>query len=128
MSKLFNFIIFLFFQEIIKSDNVEENKYYFQLYPSWGQDTPFYFNAQAKNELMTINSTDGDNCNILERKTIEENSYIDISSTNIIDDTYLVKTCFGPDKLVEILYIISNSVTLQRLRILLIMMIIQIHM
>ena len=103
MSKLFNFILFLLFQGIIKSDDVDENKYSFQLYPSWEQDLPFYFYAQANNELMTINSTDGDNCNILERKEIEEYSYKDLSSAVIIDDTYLVKTCFGPDKLVEII-------------------------
>ena len=105
MSKIFNFILLLFFQVIIKSDNVDENKYSFQLYPSWGEDIPYYFYAQANNELMTINSTDGENCNIIERKEIEEYSYKDLSSANIIDDTYLVKTCFGPDKLVEILSI-----------------------
>ena len=105
MSKLFNFILFLSFQVIIKSDNVDENKYSFQLYPSWEQDMPYYFYAQANNELITINSTDGENCNIIGRKENEEYSYKDLSSTNIIDDTYLVKTCFGPNKLVEILSI-----------------------
>ena len=105
MSKLFNFILFLFFQDIVKSNNADENKYSFQLYPSWGQNTPYIFYAQANNELITINSTEGENCNIIERKEIEEYSYKDLSSVNIIDDNYLVKSCFGPDKLVEIIYI-----------------------
>ena len=104
MSKLFNFILFLFFQDIIKSDNIDENKYSFQLYSSWDQNHPYYFYAHANNELITINSTEGDNCNIIERKEIEEYSYKDKSSASIIDNTYLVKTCFGPNKLVEIIY------------------------
>ena len=104
MSKLFNFILFLFFQDIIKSDNIDENKYSFQLYSSWDQNHPYYFYAHANNELITINSTEGENCNIIERKEIEEYSYKDKSSASIIDNTYLVKTCFGPNKLVEIIY------------------------
>jgi len=95
--------LFLFFQQFIKSENIDENKYFFQLYSSWDQNLLYYFYAQTYNELITINSTEGENCNIIERKEISENSYKDKSSVNIIDDNYLVKTCFGPNKLVEII-------------------------
>ena len=104
MSKIFNFLLFLFFLYLIKSDTIDKNKYSFQLYSSWDQNHPYYFYAQANNELITINSTEGENSNIIERKQISEYLYKDKSSINIIDNTYLVKTCFGPNKLVEIIY------------------------
>ena len=56
--------------------------------------------ASAKS--FTINATEGNNCDIIEQKDINEYTYKDLSSTLLIDDSYLVKTCFEPDILAEI--------------------------
>ena len=96
------FIFLLLIIQKIKSDESNEQKYYFQLYPSLEQEEPYYLYAQNNKNIMVINSTDGENMNIIEKEAIQENKYGNISSIYLIDDDYLVKTCFGPNKLMEV--------------------------
>ena len=96
------FIFLLLIIQKIKSDESNEQKYYFQLYPSLDQEEPYYLYAQNNKNIMVINSTDGENMNIIEKEAIQENKYGNISSVYLIDDDYLVKTCFGPNKLMEV--------------------------
>ena len=97
---IFLFVILCF---SIKSNysNIED-KYFFQLYPSLDDNTPYYFYALTNKNILTINATEGNNCDIIEQKDINEYTYKDLSSTLLIDDSYLVKTCFEPDILAEI--------------------------
>ena len=96
------FIFLLLIIQKIKSDESNEQKYYFQLYPSLDREEPYYLYAQNNKNIIVINSTDGENMNIIEKEAIQENKYGNISSVYLIDDDYLVKTCFGPNKLMEV--------------------------
>ena len=97
-------LIILLFQAQIVVNEANEYKYFFQLYCSVDQEKPYYFYAQTNQNLIVINSTDGENMTITEKRVIDEYAYKDISSVSLIDDKFLVKTCFGPDKLVEVEY------------------------
>ena len=101
---LYLLIIILLFQVKKVVNETNEYKYFFQLYCSKHQEEPFFFYAQTNQNLFVINSTDVENMLITEKKIIEEYAYKDISSVSLINDKYLVKTCFGPNKLVEIQY------------------------
>ena len=100
----FYLILFLFLQQKIKSEEIEDNKYSFQLYNSHDIEEIYYFYAQTYKNLITINSTEGENNTIIETKTTNEYLYKGISSVSLIDDTFLIKTCFGPDNLIQVLY------------------------
>ena len=104
MFKIFCFLIILLFIQKIDSDENNEQKYLFQLYPSLEENEPHISYVQTDQNLIVINSTEGKNMEIIERKIIGEYIYKDISSVSLIDDIYLIKTCFGPDKLMEIGY------------------------
>ena len=95
-------IIYLLFQIPIKGDNTVENKYIFQILPSQKEEEPYLFYIQTINNLISINSTDEENCKLVRREIIDENLYNNISSVSLMDTHYLVKTCFGPDNIVEI--------------------------
>ena len=101
-----NSTIFLLIMFIIGTSFGEDNedKYYFQLYPSLDTNRPHYFYAQTNYKLLTINATEGENCDIISRTSNDEFTYKNISSIITINDSYLVKTCFLSDKLVEITY------------------------
>ena len=103
MSNFFYFIIILLFHRKIEA-NENEYKFFFKLYSSHDQEEPYYLYAQTNKNLIVINSTEGENMNIKEKKVIEEYTYKDISSISLIDNIYLVKTCFGPNKLMEVEY------------------------
>ena len=96
-------LVFLFL-EIIKTNEIEENDYLFQLIPSQDKQNPNYFYAQTNKNLITLNSTEKENISIINQKSANEYLYKNISSVSLIDDIYLVKTCFGPNKLMEVSY------------------------
>ena len=97
------FIIFLIlFGSAICSNN--EDKYFFQIYPSVDTNNPHYLYALTNEKLLTINATEGENCKIISSTSIDESTYKNISSSIIINDTYLVKTCFMNNKLIEIVH------------------------
>ena len=100
-SKIFIFFLVLF-GSVISSSN--EDKYYFQLYPSVDSDNPHYLYALTSEKLLTINATEGENCKIISSTSVDESTYKNISSAIVINDTYLVKTCFMNNKLVEIVH------------------------
>ena len=83
----------------------EEDKNYFQLYPSEDKDTPYLFHIYDLNSnFSTVNSTDGEDMKII-KKVIKENEIPikDLSSVIQYKEQFLVKTCFGPNKIVEII-------------------------
>ena len=100
-SKIFLFFLILF-GSVISSNN--EDKYYFQIYPSVDSNNPHYLYVLTNEKLLTINTTEGNNCKIISSTSIDESTYKNISSTIIINDTYLVKTCFMNNKLIEIVH------------------------
>ena len=102
--RIFYLFLFLLLQDIIKSEGIEDNKYSFELYNSHDNDNPNFFYAQTHKNLIIINSTEGDDNTIIENKISSEYLYSDISSVSLIDEKYLVKTCFGPDNLMKVQY------------------------
>ena len=99
----FIFILLFILNYIAKSNDILDDKYYFQLYPSENKEKPFLFHAYTPNSrLITINSTENENCTITENRTVNEYPIKNLSSVILFKGTLLIKTCFGPDKIVEI--------------------------
>ena len=94
-------LLFIIIQSSIESE--EDNKYFFQLYPSLDIDNLSLFYVQTNSQLLTINSTEGENCNIISQSANNEYAYKNISSVLLINDSYLIKTCFMNNKLIEII-------------------------
>ena len=101
-------LLFIIIHSSIGTD--EDNKYFFQIYPSLERDKPYFFYAQTNSQLLTINSTEGENCNIISQSTNDEYIFKNISQVLLINDSYLIKTCFLNNKLVEIIHD-SNTYT-----------------
>ena len=102
-------LMLLFFQisfllTSIISYKSEENKYYFQLYPSEDRDKPYQFHIfNLNSEFSTINSTDGENMKFISIVKRAETPIKHLSSVIKYNNRFLIKTCFGPNKIVEII-------------------------
>ena len=102
-------LMLLFFQisfllTSIISYKSEENKYYFQLYPSEDRDKPYQFHIfNLNSEFSTINSTDGENMKFISTVKRAETPIKHLSSVIKYNNRFLIKTCFGPNKIVEII-------------------------
>ena len=100
--KFFIFIIFFSLYFNTKEVNIEDD-YYFQLCPSFNKKTPYLFHAFTPNyELLNINSSIGEDCSYKKEK-VNESSYNNLSKVNVYNNSLLIKTCFGPNKIVEII-------------------------
>ena len=86
-----NFILLLLFilNYIAKSDDILDEKYYFQLYPSENKDKPYLFHAYTPNKrFFTINSTENDNCKTIEDRSVNEYPKRDLSSVILFKGLY----------------------------------------
>ena len=96
------FLYFISFTSVLSSQN-EEDKYYIQLYPSEDKDKPEELNFfNLKSEYYTINSTDKEDMKITNRVISNETPIKHLSSVILFNKRFLIKTCFGPYKIVEI--------------------------
>ena len=96
------FLYFISFTSVLSSPN-EEDKYFFQLYPSENKDKPEELNFfNLKSEYYTINSTDKEDMKITNRVISNETPIKHLSSVVLFNKRFLIKTCFGPYKIVEI--------------------------
>lgn len=101
---LYCLILFFTLNCIIKSEEILEDKYYFQLYPSEYKNKPYLFHAYTpEKRLITINSTENEICQITENKAVNDYPINGLSSVILYNETLLIKTCFGPDKLLEMI-------------------------
>jgi len=84
---------------------MEEDKNYFQLYPSVNTEKPYLFYVEnLKGQFSIVNTTDGENMIIVENSTkTDEIPIKHLSSVIQYNDTFTIKTCFGPNKIVEII-------------------------
>ena len=102
--KIIIFLIFILNNIQIKSDDSLKEKFFFQLYPSNDDEKPYIFHVYTPTKnFLTINSTEGKNCKIIEDKLVDEYPIIGLSSAHSFNDTFLIKTCFGPNKIVELI-------------------------
>ena len=98
-------ILSLFFiNDIIKADNIDDFQYYFQIYPSQNKEKSYLFHVYTPNyQFLTIDTTKDEKSSIIENKKINEYLYNNISKILLYNETLLIKTCFGPDIIVEII-------------------------
>jgi len=102
MKLILTFISFLLLFIIIKCDT-EDQKYYFQLYPSQDKEKPYLFYAYTPpSNFITINTTEKNNCTIIDNSKTTESAIKNLSSVIIYNNDLVIKTCFNPDLLVEI--------------------------
>ena len=102
MKAILLFTNLLLFFIIIKCDT-EDQKYYFQLYPSQDKDKPYLFYAYTPpSNFLTINTTEKDNCKIIENSKINESANKNLSSVIMFNNDLVIKTCFNPDILIHI--------------------------
>jgi len=103
MRKMKLILALIFLLNSISAENLVEDKYYIQLHPSLNKTQPYlshFYNLNSK--FITINSTDGENMTILNKKeTMNETPIKKLSLVSKYND-FLIKTCFGPNKIVEI--------------------------
>ena len=111
----FYLILFFTLNCIIKSEEILEDKYYFQLYPSLDNGQSFLFYAYTPDSrILIINSTEGDKCSITEGGKINAYPINGLSSVIAFNNSLLIKTCFGPDKIVEIVNQKNETFTYKR--------------
>ena len=102
-SKIF-IILLISFITLITSNELLENKYYFLVSPSDKKNTPniFYF-YNLNEDMYTINSTELENMKIIGKTKSQENPIKNLSSLLKYEDKLLIKTCFAPKKIIEII-------------------------
>ena len=101
-SILYFFILFTF--SIQANFNIEnEEKYFFTMYSSPNNNNTY--NIYANNpfsEFLSINASDENEVKIKKESTTEF-TYKNISSVLLYEKQYLIKTCYGPNKIMEVL-------------------------
>ena len=102
MRKIEILFVLISILDLFVSYKQEEDKNYFQLSPS---DKPYHLDIYNLNkEFITINSTESENMKIIKQTTKEDEIPIkDLSSIIVYKNQFIVKTCFGPNKIVEII-------------------------
>ena len=104
MNLIHLFFQFLFLTSPILSYKLEEDKCYFQLYPSEDKDKPYQFHFfNLNSEFSTVNSTDGENMNIISTQARTKTPIKQLSSVIKFNNRFLINTCFGPKNIVEII-------------------------
>ena len=105
MSKIYYIIyIFLFLTQTINSQTYIQDKYYFQIYPSETVEESYAFHLyNQQSEDFLINSTEKETMKIISKTKNNEIPIKDLSSKMIYNNNLLIKTCFGPNKIIEII-------------------------
>ena len=98
-------IIFLLIPLRIKTNQQKGfSKYFFNMYPSKGSQTPYILHVNTpSSEKLKIDFSKIDEENVIIKETSTDYANPNISSVFFYEDEYLVKTCFGSNKLVEII-------------------------
>ena len=104
MKNMKSLLLFCFLFNMINLYKLEEEKYYFQLYPPDDKTQPNLFHFYDwKSIFYTWNSTEGDD--IQEISYFVKNNETPISklSSVLSDGDIIIKTCFGPNKILEVI-------------------------
>ena len=96
------YILIIFTVFLSLNCDIDDDKYFFQLFPSKDKDKPYQFHAYVEqSKFITINSTDGENCTIIAKEDINESVKKGLSSVYLYKDSIIIKTCFNPDPMVN---------------------------
>ena len=104
MNQLDLILVFFFLLSSTIQFKLEEDKYYFQLSTSEKMNEPSLYTIYKLNsENLIINATEGENPKIISTIKTSTTPIKELSSVIKFQDKFLIKTCFGPDKILEII-------------------------
>ena len=79
------------------------NKYFFTIYPNKNSQTPYILNVNTANkEYLKINCSEVNSKNMIKKEASNDYANSNISSVFFYENEYIIKTCFGSNKIVEI--------------------------
>ena len=111
MKNMKSLLLLCFLFQMINLYKLEEDEYYFQLYPHEDKTQPNLFHFyNLKPVFYTWNSTEGDIQKINEAERIDEIPIKRLSSVISVGD-FIIKTCFNPNKIIEIIDENKNILT-----------------
>ena len=110
---LYTFIIsFIFFNTLFTSYKSQESDNYFLLYPSEDKSKPYQLHIlNSQSQFFTLNSTDEENMKFISSTKTSANQINHLSSIFNYNNRFLIKTCLGPNKIIEIIDENSQSFT-----------------
>ena len=101
--KIAIFLIIFIFAQIIKSNGDNNfNKYFFTMYSSNKSQTPYILNAYTPSEYLKVDFSKKGLENLITKESTSDYANPNISSIYFYDNDYMVKTCFGKNKIIEI--------------------------
>ena len=102
---LYTFIIsFIFFNTLFTSYKSQESDNYFLLYPSEDKSKPYQLHIlNSQSQFFTLNSTDEENMKFISSTKTSANQINHLSSIFNYNNRFLIKTCLGPNKIIEII-------------------------
>ena len=107
MKKIFNFqaislVLLIIFENIESIQDNDFDKYFFTLYSSKNAINSHILHVDTNSQHLTIDLFQNNN-NMIKYESSTDYSNANISSIFFYEDEYLVKTCFGSNKIVEII-------------------------
>ena len=84
--------------------NSQESDNFFLLYPSEDKSKPYQLHLfNSESEISIINSTDEENMQFISKTKTNNKPIKHLSSVFKYNDKFLIKTCFSPNKIIEII-------------------------
>ena len=107
MKIIFNFqiislVILIIFGNIKSNQDNDFDKYFFTLYTSKNALNSHILHADTHSQHLTIDLSHNNN-NMIKKESSTDYTNANISSIFFYENEYLVKTCFGSNKIVEII-------------------------
>ena len=101
---ILSLIFLIFFKKVNTGKENNFNKYYFTMYPSENNQNPYIIYANTPfSEQLKIDFSEGNKENMIKKTPTPDYTISNISSIFFYEKEYMVKTCFGPKKIVEII-------------------------
>ena len=100
LRQLFYFIILFLFSTETNTNIESDEKYFFTMYNN--QTYPIIYSNNPFSELLKIDASDENEIKI-EKESTNEFTYKNISSVLLYEKQYLIKTCYGPNKIMEVI-------------------------
>ena len=105
INSILYFILLFIFSTQANINKDGEEKYFFTIYPFQKNQTSatILHGNTPSSDFLTIKGTNNQDIQIL-KETTNEYIYKNISSVLLYEKKYLVKTCYGPNKIMEVIY------------------------
>ena len=101
---IFSLIIIFLPLRIKANQDKDIHKYFFTIYPSKGSQTPYIIHAHtSSSKHLIIDYSKNDIENMIKQESTTDYANPNISSVYFYENEYLVKTCYGTRKIVEII-------------------------